>query len=56
MSLDYKASVVSSIAIVKQRMAEACKRSGRHIDSVTLLAVTKFSSPRGGLCGIRGRY
>lgn len=42
MSLDYKTSVAPSIAMVKQRIDEACKRAQRQPDSVTLLAVTKF--------------
>ncbi len=42
MSLEYKTSVAPSIAMVKQRMEQACKRAQRQPAAVTLLAVTKF--------------
>jgi len=42
-SLEYIAAIASAIAGVKERMAAACARSGRAVDSVELLAVTKFN-------------
>lgn len=42
-SQEYMAAIAAAIASVRQRMAAACIRSGRPVDGVELLAVTKFN-------------
>lgn len=42
MDIEYNARVASSVATVRQRMAQACERAHRPSSSVVLLAVTKL--------------
>ncbi len=38
-------TIESNLAGIRQRIGDACQRSGRHTDDVALIAVTKYAQP-----------